>query len=69
VVPRPEKLYFLVGRPIDMARYRGREGDPEVLRVARNQVRRSLERLIKDVRQCRAKGKPRGGIRRLLNEF
>jgi hypothetical protein len=52
-----------------MARYRGREGDPEVLRVARNQVRRSLERLIKDVRQCRAKAKPQGWIRRLLNEL
>jgi 1-acyl-sn-glycerol-3-phosphate acyltransferase len=69
VLPRPEKLYFLVGRPIDMARYRGREGDPEVLRVARNQVRRSLERLIQDVRQCRAKAKPQGAVRRLLNKL
>jgi 1-acyl-sn-glycerol-3-phosphate acyltransferase len=69
VLPRPEKLYFLVGRPIGMARYRGRAGDPEVLRVARNQVRRSLERLIQDVRQCRAKAKPPGGVRRLLNKF
>jgi len=69
VLPRPEKLYFLVGRPIDMARYRRRESEPQVLRVARNQVRRSLERLIKDVRQCRAKGQPQGGVRRLLNKL
>jgi 1-acyl-sn-glycerol-3-phosphate acyltransferase len=69
VLPRPEKLYFLVGRPIDMTRYRGRQRDPAVLRVARNQVRRSLEGLIKEVRQCRAKAKPQGAVRRLLNKL
>jgi len=68
-VPRPEKLYFLVGRSIDMARYRGRENDPEVLRQARNRVSRSLERLIREVRAHRARASGQGGLRRVLNRL
>jgi 1-acyl-sn-glycerol-3-phosphate acyltransferase len=69
VVPRPEKLYFLVGRPLDMARYRGRESDPEVLRRARNRVRRSLVQLIAEVRAHRARARHKGGLRGLLNRL
>jgi len=69
VVPRPEKLYFLVGRSIDMARYRGRENDPEVLRQARSRVSRSLERLIREVRAHRAHAGGQGGLRRVLNRL
>jgi 1-acyl-sn-glycerol-3-phosphate acyltransferase len=69
VLPRPEKLYFLVGRPLDMARYRGREDDPEVLQRARNRVRRSLERLIVEVREHRARAGEQGGLRGMLNRL
>jgi 1-acyl-sn-glycerol-3-phosphate acyltransferase len=44
MVPRPEKLYFSIGKPIDMARYRGRAEDPAVLRRARERVARALRR-------------------------
>ena len=71
VLPRPEKLFFLVGRPLDMARYRGREGDPEVLRRARNRVGRSLEKLIAEVRahRTRALARGQGGLRGMLNRL
>ena len=59
-VPRPEKLYFSIGRPIDMARYRGQEDDPDVLRRARNRVGRSLEQLIVELRAHRARAKGQG---------
>lgn len=71
VLPRPEKLYFLVGTPLEMARYRGREGDHEVLRRARKRVRRSLERLIVKVRahRRRAQAQAQGGLRGMLNRL
>ena len=69
VLPRPEKLYFAVGRPLDMARYRGREDDPQVLRQARNRVSRSLKQLIAGVREHRARTREKGGLREVLNRL
>jgi 1-acyl-sn-glycerol-3-phosphate acyltransferase len=68
-VPRPEKLYFSIGRPIDMARYRGQEENPEVLRRVRNRVGRSLEQLILELRAHRARAKGQGPLRRMLNRL
>jgi 1-acyl-sn-glycerol-3-phosphate acyltransferase len=68
-VPRPEKLYFSVGRSIDTARYRGQEGNPEVLRRVRNRVGRSLEQLIADLRVHREGASRQGSLRRLLNRL
>lgn len=69
VLPRPERMFFSIGRPIDMARYRGQEADPEVLKRARSRVRRSLEQLIAELRAHRARvGRP-GGLRGLLNRL
>jgi len=69
VLPRPVKLCFLVGRPLDMARYRGREDEPAVLQRARNRVRRSLAQLIVEVRAHRARAEGQGGLRGLLNRL
>jgi 1-acyl-sn-glycerol-3-phosphate acyltransferase len=69
VLPRPEKLYYLVGRPLDMARYRGQEDDPAVLRRVRNRVRRSLTQLIAEVRARRARAGEQGGLRGMLNRL
>jgi len=69
VLPRPVKLCFLVGRPLDMARYRGREDEPAVLQRARNRVRRSLAQLIVEVRAHRAGAEGQGGLRGLLNRL
>ena len=69
VLPRPEQLCFLVGRPLDTARYRSRADDPEVLRRIRARVARSLEQLIVEVRAHRAKSQRRGGLRGVLNRL
>ena len=68
-VPRPEKLFFSLGRPIDTARYRGQEDDPEVLRRVRNRVGRSLEQLIAELRAHRARATGQGALRRMLNRL
>ena len=68
-VPRPEKMYFSIGRPIDMARYRGQEDDPDVLRRLRSRVGRSLEQLIVELRTHRARASGQGGLRGTLNRL
>ena len=68
-MPRPEKLYYSVGRPIDMAQYRGREQDPKALQSARTRVARSLERLIAELRAHRARSRGQGALRRALNRL
>lgn len=68
-VPRPERMYFSIGRPIDMARYRGQEENPEVLRRVRNRVGRSLEQLIAELRAHREGASRQGPLRRMLNRL
>jgi 1-acyl-sn-glycerol-3-phosphate acyltransferase len=68
-VPRPERTYFSIGQPIDMARYRGQEDDHDVLRRARSRVGRSLEQLIVQLRAYRARAKGQGALRRMLNRL
>jgi 1-acyl-sn-glycerol-3-phosphate acyltransferase len=69
VVPRPEKLYFSLGRPIDTTNYRGRSDDPAVLARVRGRVGRSLARLITELRAHRAEDTGQGTLRRLMNRL
>jgi 1-acyl-sn-glycerol-3-phosphate acyltransferase len=69
VVPRPEKLYFSLGRPIDTTDYRGRSDDSAVLARVRGRVGRSLARLIAELRAHRARDTGQGTLRRLLNRL
>ena len=69
VIPRPEKLYFSIGRPIATTAYRGRARDPEVLREVRERVRRSLAGLIAGLRLYRARDARQGRLRRVLNRL
>jgi len=66
--PRPEKMYFLVGKPIDMANYQGRS-DGRTLRRARDRVCRSLKQLIAAAHKHRARDTTVGTVRRLLNRL
>jgi 1-acyl-sn-glycerol-3-phosphate acyltransferase len=68
-LPRPEKLYFSIGKPIDTTRYRGRAEDAEVLGRVRNRVGQSLTRLIAELRAHRAQDTGQGGLRRVLNRL
>jgi 1-acyl-sn-glycerol-3-phosphate acyltransferase len=69
MLPRPEKLYFSIGKPIDTARYRGQAEDVEVLGRVRNRVGQSLTRLIAELRAHRAQESGQGGLRRVLNRL
>lgn len=69
MIPRPEKMYFSVGPPIHMARYRGQSDDPVVLKRARARVSRSLNRLIAELREHREQDTKPGTLRRLLNRL
>ena len=68
-LPRPEKLYFSIGKPIDTARYRGRSADPAALRRVRDRVGRSLNQLIGELRAYRAQDTGQGTLRRMLNRL
>jgi 1-acyl-sn-glycerol-3-phosphate acyltransferase len=69
VIPRPEKLYFSIGRPIETARYRGEAENRDVLRRVRNRIGRSLEQLIAELRAHRARDNRPGTLRRVLNRL
>jgi hypothetical protein len=69
VIPRPEKLYFAVGRPIETVRYRAQSGDPAALRRVRSRVARSLGQLIAELRERRARDTGQGILRRMLNRL
>jgi 1-acyl-sn-glycerol-3-phosphate acyltransferase len=69
MIPRPEKLYFSLGTPIETSRYRGQVGDPRVLKRVRDRVGRSLTRLIAELREYRAHDTEPGTLRRVLNRL
>ena len=69
VMPRPENLYFLIGKPIETARYRGEAENRDVLRRVRNRIGRSLEQLIAELRAHRARDTRSGTLRRVLNRL
>jgi 1-acyl-sn-glycerol-3-phosphate acyltransferase len=68
-LPRPEKMYFVVGKPIDMRPCRGRHEDPATLRRVRDRVARQLERLIADGRSHRSRDARVGIVRRTMNRL
>jgi 1-acyl-sn-glycerol-3-phosphate acyltransferase len=69
MLPRPEKLYFSAGKPLDTARYQGREGDSATLHRVRRRVGQSLVRLIAELREYRAQDMGQGSLRRVLNRL
>jgi 1-acyl-sn-glycerol-3-phosphate acyltransferase len=68
-LPRPEKMYFVVGKPLDMRPYRGRHEDPGTLRRVRDRVARQLESLIAEGREHRSRDTRAGIVRRMLNRL
>jgi 1-acyl-sn-glycerol-3-phosphate acyltransferase len=68
-LPRPEKMYFVVGKPIDTRRYRGRHEDPATLRRVRDRVARQLDGLIAEGRDHRSRDARPGIVRRMLNRL
>jgi 1-acyl-sn-glycerol-3-phosphate acyltransferase len=69
MIPRPEKLYFSIGRPIETARYRDEARNPQRLRRVRDRVSRSLVQLIAELRALQARDTRPGRLRRMLNRL
>jgi 1-acyl-sn-glycerol-3-phosphate acyltransferase len=69
MIPRPEKLYFSIGRPIATARYQGQSKDRAVLQRVRGRVRRSLKQLIAELRERRSRDTEPGRLRLLLTRL
>jgi 1-acyl-sn-glycerol-3-phosphate acyltransferase len=68
-LPRPEKMYFVVGKAMDTQRYRGRHEDPATLRRVRDRVARQLRALIAEARERRANDTDAGALRALINRL
>jgi 1-acyl-sn-glycerol-3-phosphate acyltransferase len=69
LVPRPEQMYFLVGKPIDTRPYHGRWEDLQTVGRVRDRVAHQLYKLIAEGRTYRAQHPPAGGVRRVLNRL
>ena len=68
-IPRPEKLYFSIGKPIETVRYEGKADDPALLRRLRSRVGRALEQLIAELQEHRGRDNRPGTLRRVLNRL
>jgi 1-acyl-sn-glycerol-3-phosphate acyltransferase len=68
-LPRPERFYFAVGRPIPTAHLQGKENDRRSLTVLRDEVSHSIYELISSQLLKRAKDRSVGPLRRLLNRL
>ncbi len=64
-IPRPERLYFWFGEPIDTARFRGDGEDDEAARALRDEVRDAVERGISFLRSEREQD-PKRKLRRRI---
>ena len=68
-LPRPERMYFVVGSPIDTRPWHGGHEDSATLHRVRDRVARQLQRLIAEGRKVRAAGNGAGVLRRTLNRL
>jgi 1-acyl-sn-glycerol-3-phosphate acyltransferase len=64
-LPRPERLYFHFGEPIDTTRFNGRSDDDAAARALRDQVRTAVETGIDELQQFRGADPRRGLVARL----
>jgi 1-acyl-sn-glycerol-3-phosphate acyltransferase len=67
LIPRPERLYFWFGEPIDTVRFHGRAEDDDAPRQLRDEVRRAVQSGIRFLLAERKADPRRGVIRRALH--
>jgi 1-acyl-sn-glycerol-3-phosphate acyltransferase len=68
-LPRPERLYFYFGAPIDTRRYRGRHQDDEVCFAVRREVERAVRRGIRMLRAEQRRDPERYLLPRLIKQL
>jgi 1-acyl-sn-glycerol-3-phosphate acyltransferase len=67
LIPRPERLYFWFGEPIDTVRFDGRADDDDAARQLRDEVRGAVQSGIEFLLAERGADPQRGLIRRTLH--
>jgi hypothetical protein len=67
-IPRPERLYFQFGEPIDTTRFDGRADDDAAARALRDEVRSAVEAGITELQARRERDPKRKLIPRLLTD-
>jgi len=65
-IPRPERLYFWFGEPIDTTRFEGRNDDDEAARALRDQAKQAVLSGIQFLRDERDKDPDRNFVKRVL---
>jgi 1-acyl-sn-glycerol-3-phosphate acyltransferase len=68
-LPRPERFYFHVGRPLETAAFRGQQNDDALCLRLRERVRRAIERGIRRLLDARAHDPHRSVRVRLLRQL
>ncbi|MFP4476386.1 MAG: lysophospholipid acyltransferase family protein [Desulfatibacillaceae bacterium] len=67
--PRPARLYFSVGRPVETMAFAGQGDDPAAMRRLRDQVEDSIMNQLDRLRHIRSMRDDSGLVRRLLNRL
>jgi 1-acyl-sn-glycerol-3-phosphate acyltransferase len=67
VIPRPERFYFSIGKPIATQRYAKQLDDGEVLMAVRERVRRAVELQIRKLFSVRSRDPRRGLLASLVS--
>ena len=68
LLPRPERLYFWFGNPVDTSRHTGAGNDDAAARAVRDEVRAAVEEGIRTLRSEREHDPHRGLLPRLWHE-
>ena len=68
-LPRPERLYFYFGAPIDTRRYKGRHQDTEACFAVRREVERVVRRGIRVLRTEQQRDPERHLLPRLIKQL
>jgi 1-acyl-sn-glycerol-3-phosphate acyltransferase len=68
-LPRIERQYFLIGEPIDVARYAGKHEDREACFALRSEVKTAIESQIARLRELQAADPDRYPIQRWLRRL
>ena len=68
IIPRPEKFYFSIGKPIDTSVFQGQENNKEMQWQLRVQVMQAIEAELSKLEQVRMRDQNIGPLRKLLTK-
>ena len=69
LLPKPQKFYFMFGKPIDTTRFEGKFEDEKLLWQLRSEVEKAMYDQIAELKTIRSKDKDVPAWRRILNNL